>query len=469
MRVSRRSFFGRSGAVAMAFAGLREFAQAGVSTRDYKQLDAALGSDFFAVLDLPEGFTYELLSEVGERMSDGFVVPGMHDGMGAFPGPDGTTLLVRNHELGPEHSSYSAFGPRRQSLRKVDRSFLYDSGRGTIPGLGGTTTVVYDTRQKKRLNHFLSLAGTYRNCAGGTTPWGSWISCEEAVEKPGDDEKNPSDIEKPHGYNFEVPALASGGLTLPVPLIAMGRFRHEAVAVDPKSGIVYQTEDCFDSLFYRFIPTTLGKLSQGGRLQALKLRDKPRSDTRNWVSAAITPGLKMAVEWVDLENIESPDNDLRYQGYLERGAARFARGEGCWYGRDSIYFCCTNGGQKRKGQIFRYLPSPHEGTPDEAKSSGQLELFIEPDDGNLVENCDNGCIAPWGDLIICEDGGNPNHIIGVTPEGKIYKLARTSISELAGPCFSPDGTTLFVNIQNPGVTLAITGPWDKLRSLAIPA
>ena len=202
MRVSRRSFFGRSGAVAMAFAGLREFAQAGVSTRDYKQLDAALGSDFFAVLDLPEGFTYELLSEVGERMSDGFVVPGMHDGMGAFPGPDGTTLLVRNHELGPEHSSYSAFGPRRQSLRKVDRSFLYDSGRGTIPGLGGTTTVVYDTRQKKRLNHFLSLAGTYRNCAGGTTPWGSWISCEEAVEKPGDDEKNPSDIEKPHGSNF---------------------------------------------------------------------------------------------------------------------------------------------------------------------------------------------------------------------------------------------------------------------------
>jgi len=468
MKLSRRSFFGKSGSVAMAFAGLRHLAAAGADTRNYRQLDAVLGSDFFAVMDLVPGFSYELVSEVGERMSDGLLVPGLHDGMGAFPGPDGTTILVRNHELGPEHTAYSPFGPKRQGLRKIDRSLLYDSGNGKIPALGGTTTLVYDTARRKLVRHFLSLAGTYRNCAGGVTPWGSWITCEEAVEKPGDDEKDPSDIEQPHGYNFEVPAWSEIQLAVPLPLKDMGRFRHEAIAVDPKSGIVYQTEDRFDGLFYRFIPKAAGKLAQGGRLQALRLRDRPRCDTRNWDGPPVSTGSRLATEWVDLENIQSPDDDLRYHGYFERGAARFARGEGCWYGKDGIYFCCTNGGKKRKGQIFRYVPSAEEGLPGEDKNPGTLELFIEPNEGNLVDNCDNGCIAPWGDLIICEDGGSPNHVLGVTPEGKVYKLARTTISELSGPCFSPDGTTLFVNIQVPGVTVAITGPWEKLRSLAVP-
>ena len=466
MKLNRRSFLGRSGAVAMAFSGLRQ-AAADPSPRDHRKLEEALGSDFFRVIDLLPGFEYSLVSEVGERMSDGLLVPGLHDGMGAFPGPDGTTLLVRNHELGPEHSQYSPYGPRNQGLRKVDLSRVYDTGRGRIPALGGTTSIVYDTARRKVVRHFLSLAGTYRNCAGGVTPWGSWISCEEAVEKPGDDEKVPSDIEQPHGYNFEVPAWAEMELATPVPLKSMGRFRHEAVAVDPRTGIVYQTEDRFDSLFYRFIPTSPGKLHQGGRLQALRLRDRPRCDTRNWLERQVEVGVRMPVEWVDLENIQAPDDDLRYHGFFERGAARFARGEGCWWGRDAVYFSCTNGGRMRKGQILRYVPSPEEGLPGEASKPGHLELFIEPDDGNLVDNCDNGCVAPWGDMIVCEDGGSvPHFILGVTPEGRIYKLARTTLSELCGPCFSPDGSTLFVNIQVPGVTIAITGPWDRLRELA---
>jgi secreted PhoX family phosphatase len=134
-----------------------------------------------------------------------------------------------------------------------------------------------------------------------------------------------------------------------------------------------------------------------------------------------------------------------------------------------VYLCCTNGGAKRKGQILRYIPGREEGRPGEAANPGHLELFIEPNDGNLVDNCDNGCVAPWGDMIVCEDGGTvPHHIVGITPDGKIYKLGRTTLSEFSGPCFSPDGSTLFVNIQVPGVTVAITGPWDQLRKLAVP-
>jgi hypothetical protein len=350
----------------------------------------------------------------------------------------------------------------------VPREKIYDAGKGKKPGLGGTTTLVYNTKEQRLEKHFLSLAGTYRNCAGGVTPWNSWVTCEEDTSRPNEGGQFPDDeMEKEHGYNFEVPASAKMVLADPVPLKAMGRFRHEAVAVEPRSGVVYQTEDRGDGLFYRFIPATPGRLAAGGRLQALKLKDLPRADTRNWKEQMIRPGQSLPAEWVDIAGVESLDDDLRYQGYFERGAARFARGEGCWYGQDGVYFACTNGGTKRKGQIWRYTPSPREGAAGEQDQPGRLELFIEPNDGKLVENADNITIAPWGDLIVTEDGVSPHFVVGVTPEGKFYKLAKTSLGELAGACFSPDGTTLFINIQTPGLTVAITGPWATLRNLAI--
>ena len=108
-----------------------------------------------------------------------------------------------------------------------------------------------------------------------------------------------------------------------------------------------------------------------------------------------------------------------------------------------------------------------EGTRAENEQPGRLDLFIEPNDGKLVENADNITIAPWGDLIVTEDGVIPHYVVGVTPEGKTYKLAKTSLGEFAGACFSPDGSTLFVNIQIPGLTVAITGPWKSLRSRAV--
>ncbi|HXG46930.1 MAG TPA: alkaline phosphatase PhoX [Methylomirabilota bacterium] len=460
---TRRTFLKQSALVTTAFAGLRNFFSTAAAGAEVAA-GARLESDFYGVLDLPPEFRYHLFSEAGEKMDDGLLVPGKHDGMGAFDAGNGKVILVRNHEMEPGATEFSPFGARRALLRKIDRHKLYDAGRGKKPGLGGTTTLVYDAREQRLERHFLSLAGTYRNCAGGITPWNTWITCEEDTSKPNADGQNSEDeMEKEHGYNFEVPASADLRLADPVPLKAMGRFRHEAVAVDPRTGIVYQTEDRSDGLLFRFLPREPGRLLAGGRLQALKFKDANRADTRNFTERKIKATDKFDVEWVDMQDVESPDDDLRYQGYFDHGAARFARGEGIWYGKDGIYFACTNGGPKRKGQIWRYVPSPAEGTPEERNRPGQLELFIEPNDGTLVENCDNVTLAPWGDLIICEDGMSPQYLVGVTPEGRTYRLAKTTLAEFAGACFSPDGRTLFVNILSPGMTLAITGPWAEFR------
>jgi len=173
-------------------------------------------------------------------------------------------------------------------------------------------------------------------------------------------------------------------------------------------------------------------------------------------------GERLAVEWIDLMDVDSPNNDLRKRG-AAAGAAVFARGEGAWWGNDSAYFAMTNGGHKLLGQIFRYRPSPYEGTAREREQPGTLELFAEPNDSALLSNCDNVTVAPWGDLVICEDTGTICRLIGVTPRGDYYVIGANTVAgrELAGACFSPDGTTLFVNVQTPGYTLAITGPWER--------
>ena len=425
-------------------------------------------SDPAGILDLPPGFQYHTFSETGETMSDEFLVPGGHDGMAAFPGPGGKTILVRNHELETDANT-GAYGHSNELVGRIDARKFYDLGQETKPALGGTTTLIYNTKTKELEKQFLSLAGTMRNCAGGPTPWNSWISCEECVQRAQDT------YETDHGYNFEVPALARG-LVEPTPLKAMGRFYHEAVAVDARTGIVYQTEDRDDGLIYRFIPHQPGKLLEGGRLQALKIRDLKSADTRNWRNPpetlfpwrqnVIQVGERLNVEWVDIRNVESPNDDLRKQGYHDKGAARFARGEGMWYSDGVIFFACTNGGERKKGQIWRYTPSPQEGTSGEERDPGMLELFIESQSSDLLENADNLTVAPWGDLIVCEDGPMEQFLVGITPEGKLYRFARNAknIFEFAGSTFSPDGSTLFVNIQNPGITLAITGPWLSLDS-----
>ncbi|GAB4478501.1 MAG: PhoX family phosphatase [Erythrobacter tepidarius] len=438
----RRRFLG---ATATAFAAL---AASGCMTRGGASSPARPAASGFAgygdlrpdpagLIDLPQGFSYRVISRLGDAMNDGGTVPDRADGMGCFDLGNGEIALVRNHELQPKHD---AGGPIAKGFGKRNGVFLP----------GGTTTIVLDAATLQVKRQFRSLGGTIRNCAGGVTPWGSWLTCEEAPTGPG--QQYGEGLERNHGWVFEVPAAARG-LVDPVPLTAMGRFNHEAAAVDPATGIVYMTEDRDDGVLYRFLPKTPGKLAEGGRLQALVIEGL--ADTRNWTSPAMPLGKSFPVRWVDLDEVDAPRDDLRRRA-AARGAALVARGEGLHMGENAVFACATSGGAKQLGQIFKLTPGL-AGAPD------SIELFFESESIDQFNYGDNLCVAPSGHLIVCEDQYTDrvdNHIRGITPAGEAYTLARLKVqSELAGACFSPDGRVLFVNVYSPATTLAITGPW----------
>ncbi|MEM8969457.1 MAG: alkaline phosphatase PhoX [Bacteroidota bacterium] len=449
MHASRRTFLRQSLAISAGFMGLSSY------LTHARALASPTWSPIKQWLELPEGFTIKIISRWGDKMSDGFFVPNRHDGMAAFD-INGKVVLIRNHENSPTPTEFGPFNQDEALFRKLAKADFFDYGSGEKPGLGGTTTIVYDEASQTVQEQYLSLIGTNRNCAGGPTPWNTWISCEEDVTPAGNSH------ETAHGYNFEIPAVGKG-LIEPVPLRAMGRFNHEAVCVDPTTSIVYQTEDSSDSLIYRYLPKTPGKLHQGGVLQALVVQDQPGLDTRNWETQTVAVNQPLTVRWLTLEDVEPTEDDLRLRGHAA-GAALFARGEGMWFGSNEVYFACTNGGRELAGQVFKYVPSPYEGTPREKEAPGTLTLFAEPNDTDLLKSCDNLTVAPWGDVVLVEDKAN-SHIRGITPQGEIYTIGRNigSDSELAGACFSPSGQTFFVNVQNEGLTLAVTGPWGKLR------
>ncbi len=398
-----------------------------------------LMADPAGILDLPEGFSYRVISRLGDAMSDGLLVPDRADGMGCFDLGNGEIALVRNHELSPGHESGG-------SLSKAYRN---DGDGAALPG--GTTNLVLDAETLEVKRQFRSLSGTIRNCAGGITPWGSWLTCEE----PGSRRmlSHPD-----HGYVFEVPATATGPVD-PVPLKAMGRFNHEAACVDPATGTVYMTEDREDGLFYRFVPNVPGSLSKGGTLQALAMVDG-RTDARNKGTGQFRLRQPAAARWITLDDPEAPEDDLRQRG-AALGAVRFARGEGLHMGltgadQVELYFCCTSGGAAGLGQIFRFFPG-QDGAAD------MLELFFESSNKEQFDYGDNLTVAPFGDLIVCEDqytDTNNNRLVGITPQGEAYTFGRLRMfTELAGGCFSPDGKWFFVNAYSPTLTVAITGPW----------
>lgn len=398
------------------------------------------GATGLPLLWLPAGFTYHTLGWTGDALDDGSPTPAAHDGMAAFAAGPSTIRLVRNHEL--------TDGPA------FDCPASYDHGAG-----GGTTTLELDAMSAHLTAARSSLSGTVRNCAGGPTPWGAWLTCEETVDGPAADNTH----EHPHGYVFEVPADGYGN---PEPYRAMGRFRHEAVAIDPVTGITYLTEDAGDrSGFYRFIPAVPGNLGAGGRLEMLGLVGRPQADTRSrqplrrWLDAV----------WRTIGDPDPDDPDRRgvfTQGW-EQGGARFARLEGAWYGNDRIYFTATTGGAARKGQVWEYDPRGR-----------RLQLLFESPGADVLAMPDNVCVSPRGGLVLCEDGDGDGveFIHGLTTDGHLFPFARNNVvlsgerngisgnytrSEFAGATYSPDGHWLFFNIQSPGITFAVSGPWGE--------
>lgn len=397
------------------------------------------------LLALPPDFQYTVFSRTGKIMSDGRPTPRAHDGMAAFQ--VGRELrLIRNHEI----NNY--LGKPGVALD----ANAYDPLAG-----GGTTTVVMDPKTREVVKDFVSLSGTLVNCAGGSTPWKSWISCEETVLGPTEFTSSEGGrrggFSKHHGYCFEVSAKNNRAVA-PVPLKQMGRFVHEAIAVDPSTGIIYLTEDIGTAGFYRFIPRKRGKMEAGGQLQMLAIEGRPKYDTRTGQKTNVA----LPVSWVDIANPDPPeaelDNVAVYKQGLAAGGATFRRLEGCLAGNGRIYFTSTSGGDKRLGQVWQYSPS--------GKDRGTLTMLFEVTDPALLHMPDNLCLAGPDRLVICEDNGITNHVRILTSKGQMVDLARNIVPgfetrEFAGVTFSPDGQTLFVNIQVPGLTFAIWGPWDR--------
>ena len=459
MTYSRRQVLRTGSAAAIAFAAL------GCGQRAHSRSANAglpLVPDPNGLLDLPQGFSYRLFPVAGETMSDGLVRPGHFDGMACFahPGDASKLVLVRNHEKFLSITEGGPFGEDHALLERIDSAKLYDRLADGRPCIGGTSNVIVDAATGAFERDYLTLTGTIGNGAGGAMPWGSWLSCEEQQLKVGEG------TQKDHGYIFEVPAAADG-LVDPVPLKAMGRFGHEAVSHDPDEGNIYMTEDNYFGLFYRFVPDTPGRLADGGRLQALAIEGWDKADTRNFPSdwglptaRQVAQGQSFKVRWIDLEDVEAQEELLRIRGQAA-GAAIFCRGEGMAYGRDGAgvghhYFNCTEGGPARVGQVWRYTPATSE-----------LKLVYESSDADRLDMCDNLAMTAWGDLLICEDGRGDQYLRLLTPAGEIRDFARNAHAgkyEFCGACFSPDGRIMFVNVQQPGHTYAITGPWESLRS-----
>jgi secreted PhoX family phosphatase len=409
------------------------------------------------MLHLPRGFEYTSFGYGAAYAatlaqpttgSDGYPTPDRHDGMATFAtDSDHLVRLVRNHERG--YSPVPFEGSGDQPL-VGDPAYAYDKTAG-----GATTTLTFDTSRFALTDSFISINGTAVNCAGGPTPWKSWLTCEETVNG------SFNGYAKEHGYIFDVPAFG-GVVENPRPLKAMGRFVHEAIAIDPHTGYVYETEDNGNtSGFYRFLPNDRNDLTAGGTLQMLAVKARPQVETYHGVSDRV--GNPMPVEWVTIPDPDpvitsSAGRTAVFSQGFERGAAAFARLEGCWYDGGSVFFNATSGGDEGLGQVWEYRPR--------GKSGGQLILLFESPSADLLDSPDNITVSPRGGLVLCEDGDDLQYLRGLDERGQIFDLALNNISEnqdkeFAGACYSPDGKILFVNIQTPGVSFAIRGPWNK--------
>jgi secreted PhoX family phosphatase len=388
--------------------------------------DSARGElvrDAKGLLDLPEGFSYRVLQRSGDAMSDGYRVPGRPDAMGCFASATSDIVLMRNHEVTQGDRARSPYFPGQSPPAEA-----YDP-----EATGGVTRLVLDANTLAVKSSNLVLAGTYWNCAGGLSPWG-WLSCEETVDDPH------------HGFVF-LCATDKDRVQAPRRIPGYGRMRHEAAAVDPKTHIAYLTEDRPDACFYRFVPRQRERPFDG-TLQALRIVGREGYDT-----AGQARGLRLPVEWIDIEDVSSADDGMRERARA-RGAARISRGEGLWLSEDAAYFSATAGGSSGRGQVFRLDLGPEQA----------LEVLADGDgEDSALDMPDNLCVSPHGQIYLAEDGSGENFVRRIGLDGRPRSFARNAISgsEFAGVCFAPDGGTLFLNLQADGLTIAVRGPFER--------
>ncbi|MFE5209855.1 alkaline phosphatase PhoX [Streptomyces sp. NPDC056600] len=261
------------------------------------------------------------------------------------------------------------------------------------------------------------LSNTNVNCAGGKTPWNTWLSCEE-VDR---------------GYVYETDPW---GVKAAVRRDAMGRFKHEAAACDPQRGVIYLTEDVSDGAFYRFRPTTWGDLSSG-TLEVM-------------VGSSATSG---SVTWARVPDPTGASTATRNQ---VSGTKRFNGGEGCYYANGTCWF--TTKGDNRVWAYDAAAQTISLAYDDSLVTSGTAPLT----------GVDNVTGTASGDLYVAEDGGNLE-ICVITPQGVVAPFLRVegqSASEITGPAFSPDGRRLYFSSQrgtsgssSGGITYEVTGPF----------
>ncbi|MCO8301521.1 alkaline phosphatase PhoX [Streptomyces hygroscopicus] len=416
------------------------------------------------ILALPKGFSYKIITRTGEtKLESGESTPSNHDGTATFEGPRGATLLVNNHELGGPRSKWPHPVPLADGL-------VYD------PAASGGCTVVEVSKHGDHVTEWVGIAGTATNCAGGRTPWGTWLTCEETEDKAG-----RNGMTKDHGYVFEVDPHDRKANRDPKPIKALGRYAHEAVVVDPGRGHLYLTEDASgpNGLLYRWVPPQgfehgRGKLrtlaDDAGVLQAPKCYDSGGNFVDD-LSRATRTGTVYGVDWVPVPDRDAKSVSVRKQ-FADGQITRARKLEGMWWADGGAYivssFAREESPVQHDGQVWFYDPKRRTLTL-------KVLLGVNPDpskDG-AFDGPDNITVSPYGGLVIAEDGEGIQHLFGATEDGRTYPIARNELnigtaeepefSEFTGVVFSPDGSTLFANIQVPGIMLAITGPWRRQR------